>query len=69
MTLIPGEDIIGRRELTTGALLTGGVLTGAGIGAMHYTGMAAMRMDLDLHYDPAMFALSIVVAVALATPA
>jgi PAS domain S-box-containing protein len=60
-------NIIGRRELTTGALLTGGVLTGAGIGAMHYTGMAAMRMDLDLHYDPAMFALSIVVAVALAT--
>ncbi|MET0320394.1 MAG: MHYT domain-containing protein, partial [Duganella sp.] len=60
-------NIIGRRELTTGALLTGGLLVGAGIGAMHYTGMAAMRMDLDLHYDPTMFALSIVVAVALAT--
>jgi PAS domain S-box-containing protein len=60
-------NIIGRRELTTGALLTGGVLVGAGIGAMHYTGMAAMRTNLDLHYDPAMFALSIVVAVALAT--
>ena len=60
-------NIIGRRELTTGALLTGGVLTGAGIGAMHYTGMAAMRTNLYLQYDPAMFALSIVVAVALAT--
>jgi PAS domain S-box-containing protein len=60
-------NIIGRRELTTSSLLTGGVLTGAGIGAMHYTGMAAMRTNLDLHYDPAMFALSIVVAVALAT--
>ncbi|MET0267227.1 MAG: MHYT domain-containing protein [Duganella sp.] len=59
--------IISRRELTTAALLTGGVLTGAGIGAMHYTGMAAMRMNFGLHYDPAMFALSIVVAVALAT--
>ncbi|KQQ47440.1 transcriptional regulator [Duganella sp. Leaf126] len=59
--------IIGRRELTSGALLTGGVLTGAGIGAMHYTGMAAMRTSLDLQYDPAMFALSIVVAVGLAT--
>ncbi|OEZ98610.1 MHYT domain-containing protein [Duganella phyllosphaerae] len=60
-------NIIGRRELTPGALLTGGVLTGAGIGAMHYTGMAAMRTNLYLQYDPAMFALSIVVAVALAT--
>ena len=34
---------------------------------MHYTGMAAMQMDLALRYDPAVFALSIVVAVVLAT--
>ncbi|MBH2016801.1 MAG: PAS domain S-box protein [Burkholderiales bacterium] len=43
-----------------------GVLVGAGIGAMHYTGMAAMQMSAALRYDPWMFALSIVVAVALA---
>ena len=59
--------IISRPRLGTPALLIGGVLVGAGIGAMHYTGMAAMRMNLELRYDPAMFALSIVVAVALAT--
>jgi PAS domain S-box-containing protein len=59
--------IISRPRLSTGALLTGGVLVGAGIGAMHYTGMAAMRMSLDLRYDPLMFGLSIVVAVVLAT--
>ena len=43
-------------------LLAGGVLMGLGIGAMHYTGMAAMRMAAELRYDPALFALSIVVA-------
>jgi PAS domain S-box-containing protein len=59
--------IISRSKLTTATLLSGGLLVGAGIGAMHYTGMAAMQMDLALRYDPAMFALSIVVAVVLAT--
>ena len=47
-------------------LLLGGVLVGAGIGLMHYAGMAAMQMNLVLRYDPLMFALSIVVAVGLA---
>ena len=60
-------SIISRKRLTIGSLLTGGLLVGAGIGAMHYTGMAAMRMSLDLRYDPLMFGLSIVVAVVLAT--
>ena len=43
------------------------MLVGAGIGAMHYAGMAGMRMSLSLRYDPFMFGLSIVVAVVLAT--
>jgi PAS domain S-box-containing protein len=60
-------SIISRPRLRTAALVGGGVLVGAGIGAMHYTGMAAMRTALDLRYDPLMFGLSIVVAVVLAT--
>ncbi|WP_377703345.1 MHYT domain-containing protein [Pseudoduganella sp. UC29_71] len=60
-------SIISRQQIGRWQLLAGGVLVGAGIGAMHYTGMAAMRMPLALRYDPAMFGLSIVVAVALAT--
>ncbi|MDL2356185.1 MAG: MHYT domain-containing protein [Pseudomonadota bacterium] len=60
-------SLIGRKRLGGWTLLSGGVLVGAGIGAMHYAGMAAMRMSLLLRYDPAMFALSIVVAVVLAT--
>jgi len=47
-------------------LLLGGVLVGAGIGTMHYSGMAAMHMDVALKYDPWWFGLSILVAVLLA---
>ncbi|SDM13003.1 PAS domain S-box-containing protein [Oryzisolibacter propanilivorax] len=48
------------------ALVASGVLVGAGIGAMHYLGMQASDIAPILRYDPAGFALSIVVAVALA---
>ena len=41
------------------------VLLGAGIGTMHYSGMAAMDLAPLLRYDPLIFALSIIVAVAL----
>jgi PAS domain S-box-containing protein len=59
--------LIARERLGGWGLLAGGVVVGAGIGIMHYAGMAGMRMGLELHYDPAMFLLSIVVAVVLAT--
>jgi PAS domain S-box-containing protein len=58
--------LISRRNLKPWQLVGGGIAVGAGIGAMHYTGMAAMRMAPVLRYDPLMFALSIVVAVVLA---
>ncbi|MEW6370975.1 MAG: MHYT domain-containing protein [Pseudomonadota bacterium] len=60
-------SLIARERLDRNGLLAGGLLVGAGIGAMHYAGMAGMRMSLDLRYDPLTFALSIVVAVVLAT--
>ena len=43
------------------------VVLGAGIGAMHYTGMLAMRMDALIRYDAIWFGASVVVAVVLAT--
>ncbi|HMA52143.1 MAG TPA: MHYT domain-containing protein, partial [Magnetospirillaceae bacterium] len=58
--------IVAKPQISGGDLLAGGILVGGGIGAMHYVGMAAMRMDPSLRYDPWFFALSIVVAVALA---
>lgn len=45
--------------------LIGSILLGSGIGLMHYTGMAAMRLEGVVRYDPPLFALSIIVAVAL----
>ena len=41
------------------------VLLGAGIGTMHYSGMAAMELAPLLRYDPLTFVLSLFVAVAL----
>ena len=45
--------------------LLGSILLGAGIGAMHYTGMAGMRLEGHVFYDPWLFGISIVIAVAL----
>jgi len=39
------------------------VIMGIGINAMHYTGMAAMRMEPGIVYDPLLFALSVLIAV------
>jgi two-component system, sensor histidine kinase and response regulator len=47
-------------------LVVGAVLMGAGIGLMHYSGMAAMEAKALLRYDPLLAAVSIVVAIALA---
>jgi PAS domain S-box-containing protein len=58
--------IVAKPQISGADLLAGGILVGGGIGAMHYVGMAAMRMEPALRYDPWFFALSIVVAVALA---
>jgi NO-binding membrane sensor protein with MHYT domain len=47
----------------------GGVFTGLGVAAMHYTGMAAMRMPGDVTYDKTLFVASIAIAVVAATVA
>ncbi|MBT9502409.1 MAG: PAS domain S-box protein [Burkholderiaceae bacterium] len=59
-------SLISRGTLGRSLWVLGGVLVGAGIGAMHYTGMAAMELNAQLRYDPLWFAASIVVAVLLA---
>jgi PAS domain S-box-containing protein len=40
-----------------------GVFIGGGIAAMHYTGMAAMRMSPGIGYDPLLFATSVLIAI------
>ncbi|KKL00012.1 PAS domain S-box protein [Rheinheimera mesophila] len=59
-------DLISKKRISLPQLLLGGLLMGAGIGTMHYAGMAAMQMSVALRYDLATFLLSILVAVVLA---
>lgn len=73
LSMLPGiaasavaMSILIRQDIGRLQLLVGGVLVGAGIGTMHYSGMAAMEMAPSLHFDPLMFGLSILIAVALA---
>jgi NO-binding membrane sensor protein with MHYT domain len=45
------------------ALVLGATLMGLGISAMHYTGMMAMQMFPPIHYDPPLFAASVLIAI------
>ena len=44
-------------------LLLAGLVMGSGVAAMHYGGMAAMRMAATTSYDPLLFGVSILIAV------
>jgi diguanylate cyclase (GGDEF)-like protein len=50
-------------ELPMRRLLLGALAMGTGIAAMHYIGMASMRMSPGVIYDPRWFALSLLIAV------
>ncbi|MGW3983901.1 MHYT domain-containing protein [Streptomyces mirabilis] len=56
----------GRSPLT---LATAGMVTGLGVAAMHYLGMAAVHTNGMLHYDARTVVLSVVIAVTAATAA
>jgi PAS domain S-box-containing protein len=55
--------VVSREALGLTRLLTGSVVMGAGIAAMHYIGMAAMRMPAILGYHPVLWTLSVVIAI------
>jgi NO-binding membrane sensor protein with MHYT domain len=50
-------------DVTRRSLISGALLMGMGISAMHYTGMIAMRMSPPIRYDPALFIGSILIAI------
>ncbi|MEU4239874.1 MHYT domain-containing protein [Actinoplanes sp. NPDC026619] len=50
-------------------ILIGGVIAGLGVAAMHYTGMAAMRLNGDISYQSTRVGLSIGIAVVAASVA
>ncbi|MFI6866518.1 MHYT domain-containing protein [Nocardia sp. NPDC050406] len=64
-----GLSIVVHQRAEVFALLTGGAITGLGVGAMHYSGMYAMKTDAAVRYDPWIVLLSIVIAIVAATAA
>lgn len=55
--------LVSQPRLPVLQLLSGALIMGAGISAMHYSGMAALRMQPGIEYDPVLFGLSLLVAV------
>ncbi|AJP57516.1 diguanylate phosphodiesterase [Pandoraea vervacti] len=61
--------LVASERFTRWRLGGAGVTLGIGIAAMHYSGMAAMKMDPAIRYDPVLFTASILIAIAAATAA
>lgn len=55
--------LVSQPRLPSWQLAFGALIMGAGISAMHYTGMAAMRMQPGIDYDPTLFGASLLIAV------
>jgi two-component system sensor histidine kinase/response regulator len=55
--------VVSRKRMTISAAITGSVLMGGGIAAMHYIGMEAMRLPGMCHYSSGIVALSITLAI------
>ncbi|MFL7963779.1 putative bifunctional diguanylate cyclase/phosphodiesterase [Pseudomonas kielensis] len=55
--------LVSQPRLPAWQLAFGALIMGAGISAMHYTGMAALRMQPGIDYDPTLFGASLVIAV------
>ena len=56
-------SIANRRDLTAGRLAISSLVMGAGIAAMHYTGMAAIRIRPAITYNPVLVVASVLIAV------
>jgi NO-binding membrane sensor protein with MHYT domain len=61
--------VISSHSASPRRLALSGIVMGVGIVSMHYTGMAAMRGDVELSYDHFFVALSVVIAIGAATAA
>ena len=56
--------IASRDRVTRGMLIAAGIAMGVGICAMHYVGMAAIRIEPPIRYDPVWVAASFAIAIA-----
>jgi NO-binding membrane sensor protein with MHYT domain len=64
-----GLFIVGFGRPSVLKIIVAGVLTGLGVAGMHYTGMYAMRLAGEIHYDRNTVIASVVIAVVAATVA
>ena len=55
--------LLSRKTIGKFHLIAGSVAMGIAILAMHYIGMASMRMPAKVHYDPVWFSISVVIAI------
>lgn len=60
-------NLMTENQLDYSKLIKGGLSVGTGIGAMHYTGMLAMKMEPVLKFDLAWVLMSVFVVISLAT--
>ncbi|NGN69376.1 hypothetical protein G5C51_36500 [Streptomyces sp. A7024] len=64
-----GSFVVGYGGRGPVPLMSGGVITGLGVAAMHYLGMAGMRFAGHISYDTTTLLMSIVIAVLASTAA
>ena len=57
-----GFQVLNHTHISNKRIAVSGLLMGAGISLMHYTGMAALRMSPAIEYDAPIFALSVAIA-------
>ena len=57
--------VVSRNRMGAWRALAGSIPMGAGIAAMHYSGMEAMRLTAMCHYDAKLVALSVVLAIVI----
>ena len=57
--------VVSRNKLTLLSVVIGSVIMGSGIAAMHYIGMAAMRVAAMCRYDSRLVALSVALAIVI----
>ena len=57
--------VVSRNKLTVTSVAAGSIVMGSGIAAMHYIGMAAMRLPAMHHYDSRLVALSVALAIVI----
>jgi NO-binding membrane sensor protein with MHYT domain len=64
-----GLFIVGYGRPNPVKIILAGIFTGSGVAAMHYTGMAAMRMPAMIHWDQTLVIASVVIAIVASTVA